>query len=452
MVSRDTAPSDEDAREYELGDLELAPRPSQAQSIKRPPIARDDEHDELPTLARFSASLPANDLDFEIDRGSLPSPDDRVNGLYDDAHEGPALELDLPQPPVRASFPRPSSPSASEPSPERSSLPAMPARDPEQAARMLARFGDAPRGFLGAGRYLVRVAARLWTLHHERGALEARASERADAYERALGELGRALLNDDSVRAHEGLREPVSAVEAQQRALAEVEATTRDERDREQRALEALQATRSALESELAPYVEAEQRAEAALRALETELKRKEAQRKRADIELRALAKASIAPPAEKRESLESERERRDDELAALGAQLAECQAALGRARREHMLKRGGLTALEREQAQRSAQARALHGRLDADVSAAEHALGKALCSLAEAADKLAVPHAAGDEVRAVRSSERELDALVDELACYDRALALYDRPALLRGALVYALGALTLALLFRAL
>jgi hypothetical protein len=257
-------------------------------------------------------------------------------------------------------------------------------------------------------------------------------------YERALDALGRALLNDAEVCAHEGLRAHLTEVEAKQRALAEVEASNRDARSREERALEALYEARAKLESELAPFLEEEQRAGAHHGKLETELKRKQAQLQRAEIELRALSKASIPPPPERIQGIGAERQRREAELAEITAQHSEASAALGRARRDLALRRGGLDALERQHEERMAKARALHGRLDADVSAAERALRVSLCALAEAADRLEVPHTAADEIAAVRTAESALDACVEQLTRYDRALSLYDRDALVRGALLY--------------
>ncbi len=459
MVSRDTAP-EADENSYELGDLELAPqpvRPSQQQPparFQKPRDESDEEHDVLPALSTFESSVPANDINTSFDRGARSGAEAFGGGL-DDALEGPSLELEtLADVPATRSA-RPQVESARRPSSAHSSSRALagsgrPQRDQEQAARELAAYGEPPSGFLGAARYVGRVAVRLMSLYRERREVEERASGRAEAYEQSLDALGRALLNDAEVCAHEGLREQVANVEAKQRALAEIEAATRDARAREESALAALKKARSELEAELAPFVAEEQRVALQHEKLEAELKRKQAQVQRAAIELRALAKASLPPPPARVQGIELERQEREAQLLALNVRHGESSAELGRARRELALRRGGLDILERQHEERTARTRALHGRLDADVSLAERALRAALCGLAEAADKLEVPHTAADEIEDVRAREAALDEVVELLTRYDRALSLYDRAALMRGALVWASFALAVLLLIR--
>jgi hypothetical protein len=460
MVSREGAKDAEQAG-YELGDLELAPKRSHA-APSAPSLPSDPDHDPLPALATFKPSRPANDFETVFERGAQQTLSDDETG-FDTDLSGPSLELDLaapaltlraePAPAERASSPRPSLESARTSQPSLSPrTPSGSPRDPERAAHALAGYGEPPSGFGGAAPYLVRVGLRMFTLLRERRELESVASERADVYERALDALGRALLNDHEVCAHEALREQVALVEAKQRALSEVEAATRDVRAREERAIAALEEARAKLEAELAPYVEAEHKAAREHEKLETELRRTQARVARAEIELRAIGKASLPPPAERVKSIESEREERANELARLTARHAEASTELGRARRELALRRGGLDVLERQHEQRMAQARALHGRFDSDVAAAERTLRAALCGLAEAADALAIPHTAADEIRDVRAAEAQLDEVVERLTRYDRALALYDRDALVRGALVLLLGLLALVLLVRML
>ena len=450
MVVRDGHEAED--KSYELGDLELAPARSPPQAEVRFPKPRNEEHDELPTLSTFTPSLPANDFDLAFDHGSLPSDPEHGDDLAATL-AGPAieLELDVPQPTTSA---RPEEagrrPSAPQGSGRPGSVSSKPEHDLQREARELAGYGETPDGFIASARYLLRVAQRTWSLRRERRATEAEAGERAVVYERALDALGRALLNDAEVCAHDGLRAHVAEVEAKQRALAEVEATTRDARSREESALKALHEARAKLESELAPFLDEEQRASALHTKLETELKRKQAQLQRAEIELRALSKASIPPPPERVEGITVERQRREAELAEVSARHAEATAALGRARRDLALRRGGLDALERQHEERMAKARALHGRLDADVSMAERALRIALCALAEAADRLEVPHTAADEIAEVRAAESALDAIVEQLTRYDRALSLYDRDALVRGALLYFALAMALVLFAR--
>jgi len=447
MVSRDTVHGrDED--DYELGDLELA-RPVHGRPAATPEPAAD-EHDELPTLSSFKPSLPENDYDLEFAASTLPRAPNPADDYGDEPPTGPALELDLPAEPVAKSG-GPAAPSAA---PRTSAPPGFsstaPAREEERAARELARFREPPAGFMGTAGYALHVARRAFTLYRERRELEQLAESHAEHYEQALDALGRALLSDPEVRAHEGLREPYATVEQKQRALEAAEAAARDARAREERELAALKLECARLERELEPFVDEERRSAEQHAKLELELKRKEAQVRRADIELRALEKASIPPPAERRGSIESERGERSQELARLTARQAESSAELARARRDVALRRGALDELERRCALQLAKGHSLHGRLHAEITSAERALRVALCALAEAADRLAVPHTAADEIRVVRLREVELDEVVARLTRYDRALSLYDRAALVRGALIWGAFVLALVLLLR--
>jgi len=464
---------------FELPELELAPpRPRPSHKVFRAPSAP-----ELEPLPQRAPSLPDNDV--ELGHG-WPSPDtalgldvasrevalgstrpevrtlrgDRrtqdplefgARGGLDDA----SLELDLPDDDQLAQRVA-STPatSGSDRSPARIATAVTPStRTPGGTvsdAEELAGYGAAQPGF-GAARYVAHVVRRMLVLRRERRAVEHEARARSEAYEAALGALGRALLDDPAVRAHESLRAQVASVEEQQVALAELEAKTHEADANAAEALKQLAAERAALEEQLAPYVEREREAEQAHAASEAELARRRAKVQRAEIELRALGRASVPPPG-RTEQLEGERAERRSALDTWLAAHAETAAALGRARREVALRRGALDALtERERAQYgSAEARKL--ALTRDIARAEHALSAALCALAEAAEAVGVAQAAATQVATLRTSEAALDALVEKLARYDRALAGYDRDAMVRGALYWFALALALLLLVRAL
>jgi len=461
MSSRHSAPGSDDDTSYELGDLELAPLP--ARPATKPEAVEFDE--ELTTVVpEMRGALPSNDMGLEFSRGNEAHElreSEEDHGFGDPGLEGPALELDLPddgraalrsqhsgapeQPTVaRASFPRgsltPSQPTESHSSgPPRSSrapLSGSPESD-ERAARVLAGYGEARTG-LDAARYLLHVGLRMVALYRERRDIEQRASELAASYDKALLDLGRALLDDQAVRAHDGLRDRVLLVLTKQGELTASEQSSQAARAHEDQALDALTQTRAALEAELAPYLSAEKRAEAAHQKVETELKRKKAKLQRAEIELRALTRASVPPPPDRVEAIEAERQVQQSELADLQAALAESLAALGRARRELSLHRGGLDNLEREEAQKQSESRARGRGHEEQVARAEHALSAALCALAEAADGFGLAHSAAEQVAGLRASEGALDLVVDQLARYDRALTIYDREAVLRGGAIW--------------
>jgi hypothetical protein len=464
------APDNDDEKTYELGDLELAPRPARLNQRGSPrmddsPDLLDDGEAPAP-LPGLHASMPSNDFSFDVQRGHEivePMPTGALPGVpvppshFDDHVNGPALELDLTgdkPPPVRMSMRRPASdpPGAargSTPSPRvtRSGRPL----DEERRARALADYGVAESG-IDPARYLIHVGLRMVALRRARAPVEHRASELAEAYEGALKELGRALLNDQAVLAHEGLAERVLLVRTRQGELEKVQQDSRAAIAKEAGAAEQLSQQANQLRSELEPYQAAERQAEAVRAKAEAAVKRQRAKVQRAEIELRALSKASLPPPPERVQSIESERTQQQQELDGLDAALQQANAALGRARRELALRQGTLTEIERKQRQQESASRAQVRGHEASVARAEHALSAVLVGLAEAADAVGVAQAAHAQVARLRESELALDEVVDQLACYDRALRMYDREAVIRGASMWLGVLVALALLVYAL
>jgi hypothetical protein len=322
-------------------------------------------------------------------------------------------------------------------------------RDDERMARELASYGEPDEG-LGAPGYVLRVVARMASLYRERRQIEQRSRAHADAYEQALRDLGRALLDDSAVMQHEALRERVLNVQTRQGELAAAEAKTRAAEAQAESELAALQKKSAALEAELLPFRQAESRAESKLAALSAELKRKKAKLQRAEIELRALTRASVPPPAERLQGIEVERSQQQRELDGLAAAQAEATAALTRARRELSLRRGAVDGVSSQHLKHESAVRMSSHAHEEAVARAEHALSAALCTLAEAADAVGLAHAAAEQVAGLRSSERTLDEVVDQLARYDRALTVYHRPTLLRGALMWATLLVVLGILAR--
>jgi hypothetical protein len=461
MSSRRSAPGPDDDTSYELGDLELAPRPARPVA----PPGQEELDEELTTVVpEIRTALPENDMGLAFALSKQPSElreTDHDLGFGDPAFDGPSLELDLPPDTspraqstrapehsgvARASFargsltpsqPREDSSSAPPRISSRSPLSGSP-EDDERAARKLAGYGEAKSG-LDAARYSLHVALRMVSLYRERRDVEAEASERAAHYDKALLDLGRALLDDQAVRAHEGLRDRVLLVLTKQGELEATERASEAARAHEDEALSDLKKKRAAVEAELEPFLQAERRAEDTQQRAEAELKRKKAKLQRAEIELRALTRASVPPPAERIDAIEAERQVQLSELTELQTTFVEATAALERARRELSLRRGGLDAVEREERARQSESRARGRGHEEQVARAEHALSAALCALAEAADAVGLAHSAAEQVAGLRDSEVALDAVVDRLAHYDRALTIYDKEAVLRGAAIWA-------------
>ncbi|HEX5659395.1 MAG TPA: hypothetical protein VFX59_19505 [Polyangiales bacterium] len=440
-ASRPT-PDTDDEKSYELGDLELAPRrprPSQQE------LSRIGPDDPLAALTR----APSNDFGLDdLQRGHeivRPRPSGvlpgvpMLDGEFDDATGGPELELDAePQKPapVRASMPRPvddASPTSQRPSKGVSARPL----DEERRARELADYGTAEGG-IDPARYVIHVALRALALWRARGPIEQRASELADAYEGSLKELGRALLDDPAVRAHESLVERVLLVKTRQGELERAQAETAALIERDAGAVAELERQSTELKVALEPFAQAEREAEAAVQKADAALKRQKAKVQRAEIELRALSRASVPPPAEKVQTITGERGLQQSELDGLQKALDETQAALGRARRELALRRGALDEVERKRRQHESATRADVRGHEATVARAEHALSGVLVSLAEAADAVGLAHGARDQVLSLRASEKALDEVVDQLAMYDRALRIYDRDAVTTGAAMW--------------
>lgn len=468
MSSRYGAPDPNDDESYELGDLELAPRPRR--SLPEEPELDEELTTVVPSVA---TALPANDMGLEFARRneaqSLRESDDDHG--FGDPLAGPSLELDLPPdaplhlragssaPPHRPSQARPSSPTggAASARPSQATGPSSRAPRPShhddelRAARALADYGE-PAAGLDAARYAVRVGVRALALHRERREVEQHASVLAESYEQALRDLGRALLDDQAVRSHDALRDRVLLVQTRQGELAQTEQSTRAAQAHEDSALESLAHKRAALEAELEPFSSAERRAADALAKVDAELKRKKAKLQRAEIELRALSRASLPPPPERVQSIELERAQQERELSELASAHAEATASLGRARRELSLHRGGLDDIERQHAQKHSESKARSRGHEEAVARAEHALSAALCALAEAADAVGLAHSAAEQVAGLRAREAALDQVVDQLAAYDRALTQYDRDALLRGCAMWVGLLLALALLIRVL
>ncbi|MET0344406.1 MAG: hypothetical protein ABW252_25560 [Polyangiales bacterium] len=432
---RGEEPRDDAPERYDLGELELAHWPPAGASQPS-----DGPLDEL-------GALPPSRPDNDVDRPRTPAPPKHASGArelhadLDDNLAGPTIELDVPtgHSGMRLHS-HPSLPSSSSRPPRTpsSKRPSGRADDGGRAARALAGYGTPPSGLIASAGYVIRVAKRMRILREERRVTEQRARAEADAHDQALAALGAVLMREPSLAGHSGLEEARARVQAHALELQQRTAAAESSRDADKSTLTELGARRKALEVELAPFLAAERAAASAQVRSEAELKRKRAQEQRLDIELRALERASVPAPPDRRAQIEQERRTRADETATHLRAHEETTRALGLARRELSLRRGHLDALEREQSQRQMRARKLDARLEDDVTRARHALDAQRCALAEAARALGLTSDSSDEVAQVAASEQRLDELVARLATYDRALDMYDLGGLVKGAMVW--------------
>lgn len=429
--SRTAVPEDSDQEQgYDLGELELAPRPTPR--TKDGSAERAIADDALPSLSGFHTPRPSNDAASAklIDHAHV-----HLDGF--DEHDA-QLELDLPHddPMLSRSLP-PRRPSL----PERASVRPLRPSTPEEEARAAVRlsgYGEPPQGLIDAARYVLHVIRRSFKLRRERHALERHTHDLTHAREAAATELGRALYADKSLTRQPALNDAFARADGAEAELVRRNEAVKRARAEEQANLVLLEEKRAAIESQLAPYLAAERKAASENQRCEAELKRKRAQHQRLDIELRAMERATVPPPPERRQHVETELRGRASELAALVKAHADSERALGQARHELALRRGSLDATERDQAKRRSDARTLDTRLQGELGAAEEALARELRAIAEIAHSHGLAAAHPSEAKRLDEAEDALDALVEQIATYDRALARYHRPTLVKGMLVW--------------
>ena len=433
----DPAPQGNDEG-YDLGDLELAswPMKSSTPDSWDPALGLG-----MGDLGALPAAEPANDVALSR-HASEPAHARGPDRTLEEAAHGPAIELDLPSDDPGVIRPRlsnqPRVPSQPRGSSQSTPVPEARRNDGARAAHVLADFGDPPRGLVASAAYVIRTAKRLRALVRERRTLAAREKQERTEHEIALAMLGRALARDAVVLGHAALEDRSARVQALWAELAQRTQDALGARAEEQAALSSLAAQRATLETELAPFLTAEREALAAYARSEAELKRRRALEQRVDIELRALSRASLPPPPERRARLEREQQERAAEVTAARAGHDESTRVLGLARRELSLRRGQLDALSEQQDRRTAQSRGLDARLDLEITSARQALDAELAALAQAARKLGLTSPSSEEVARVTRCESRLDELTSQLAAYERALTLYDMGGLIKGALVW--------------
>ena len=301
--------------------------------------------------------------------------------------------------------------------------------DEERRARELADYGQAEGG-LDPARYLIHVGLRMFALR-ARGPIEQRASELADVLRG-----GAARARPRAARRSRRCARTTACASACCWCRPARASWTRRRRT-------AAGAWRARPARRWSGAQAGELKLDAARRSEQAEQRPKP--RAKADAELKRQRPSYSAPRSScarcpRRRAAPGRRSRRiDGERAAAaararrpaGAVLIEATAALGRARRELALRRGGLDELERKRAcKRAPCARTCavtrrasgtrRARPERGVGAPGR--GRRCCGLA---------HCAREQVLRLRASESALDEVVDQLAVRPRAAHLRSRRGL---------------------
>lgn len=469
-------PKDPTGSSYQLGDLDIAPRPKPRGPRPGPSARRALA--EAPELALEPATnlprtTPANtqggppragqkperglgratsvDLDGDSDAGFSFELDtapvspvrgqgvpqaaafdfgtrDLGDGLDDvDTSAAPDLDVDVAPPPRAARAERPQAPEPPK---------AQPSGTAQKEDTELPEFGDRPTSLVGCVPYAVRVATRLLALHGERKRIAEQVERLRAEHHAALSAMGQALmalgtdprlapLRDKVARVHDATAERSRADQGVSQARAEHQA-----------AMAALEREAEQLKQALSPYLEAERAAEQAHKKADENLKRGQAHQRRVELELRALSEAVNVDPSRTAE-LKVQLEDKKQIVASLQQAMEQATAALGEARRELALRRGSLDALEDRKQQLLAQARAREADAQHMAQAAEGTYTAALRALAEAAREQNLSHLASAQLTAVEDLEGVLKEAEGALERNARARTLYHRPSVIKGVLL---------------
>jgi chromosome segregation ATPase len=302
---------------------------------------------------------------------------------------------------------------------------------------VLADFGPTPRSWLASVPYALRVAQRTWSLRKQRGLEHEALRARLGEHHTALVTLGKALVARGDEPRLAPLRAAITQVQGEGTKLQHADQGVSRTREGNERALNLLRSEEAHLKEQLAPYLEAEQSALTAQRKAEEEVRRAQAMLKRAEIELRALESATAGVDPAKLSSLSLQLAQRKAALEALTPGMTQTSDALGKARRDLALARGGLDANQEKQRRMEAEARAREAEAEGEKQAAHGAYETALSELAEAALQQRLGELAPEPAARVGETGQAVELAVAGVARFDRALVLYDRNAVQRGVLL---------------
>lgn len=326
---------------------------------------------------------------------------------------------------------------AREPTPESPSSALAKEREEREAIEGLADFGPTPRSWLSSVSYAARVAQRVWKLRRARGLAQEALRVCLTEHHAAMVAMGRALLLKAAEPRIEPLRAKITRVNEEQAKVDHADQGVSRTREGNDRAMALLRSEAEHLKEQLAPYLAAEQQAAQTQRKADEEVRRAQAMQKRVEIELRALETATAADPA-RVDALSAQLEQRREVVTTLGANLAQATEALGKTRRDLALSRGALDANEEKQKRLEAESRARENEAEGHKQVAHGAYEVALSELAEAAKKQQLGALAAEPEAHTKNTEREVEQAGAAVVRFDRALALYDRQAVIRGAILF--------------
>jgi hypothetical protein len=327
---------------------------------------------------------------------------------------------------------------AREPSPDSPASALAKERDEREAVSALADFGPTPRSWLASVSYTARVAQRVFKLHRARGLAKEALRLCLTEHHAALVAMGRELLLKAADPRVDPLRAKIARVHEEQAKVDHAAQGVSRTREGNERAMALLRSEAEHLKEQLAPYLAAEQQAAQAQRKVEEEVRRAQAMQKRVEIELRALETATSVDPA-RLDALSAQLEQRREVVTTLNANLAESSEALGKSRRDLALSRGALDANEEKQKRLEGESRAREAEAEGHKQVAHGAYEVTLSELAEAAKKLKLAALVAEAEARTQNTEREVEQAGATVVRFDRALTLYDRDAVMRGAILFA-------------
>jgi hypothetical protein len=300
----------------------------------------------------------------------------------------------------------------------------------------LAGYGDLPDGPIGAVRYAVHVARRVMVLRKEREKAKLDAVGLEADLNAAFVDMGKELMTLQTDPVLAPLRSKIAAVIEAQTKVSSADQSMAKTREQNQLALAELDEEAARIRVSLEPYLQAEQAALDAHKKAEDELKRAQVQQRRVEIELRALTEAKSVQDPARAADLSAALEQRKQVVMQASAVVQQKAGALGQARRELALQKGALDSVEDRKRRILDDASKKEAEVEKQAKDAEGTHATALRSLAENARELelAQKHAPERLEWVVEIEQAVADAHL-VVKRYDKALTLYDRPTVVRGA-----------------
>lgn len=306
----------------------------------------------------------------------------------------------------------------------------------------VARYGPVPTTALGCAVYALKVGLRRMEISNTLTRLTAERTRAAADADRALTTLGHVLYQQRHDTRLAVLAPEIERVMAADQAVGERNAAHQDARWNVVDELATLDQVVADTSATIEPVREHEGNLQRMLDQLQDNSKRTQARLQRVEIQIRAMhASEEMSDDPELLPTLEAERRVREQELRAIGDQMAQVRQALGEARRELAAHLGTLEALHED---RQGRQRALQQKDDIHTSYTGDALDAMTYSLRMLA------HAALDQgvFMVAEAENRKADAAVQRLKDRDhdesmhrQALDSYDVISVRKGAFVIVVG-----------